>query len=52
VTKGAVVAYEVVLTSGKTKVEASFDPTGKLLKESTVGGTKEGKEEGENEDKD
>jgi hypothetical protein len=53
VTKGAVVAYEVVVISGKTTVEASFDPSGKLLKESKSSGKKEGKEEeGEKEEKD
>jgi hypothetical protein len=51
VTRGAVVAYDVVVKSGKTTYEMSIDPTGKVLKESKATGKKEGEEEEEKEEK-
>jgi hypothetical protein len=47
VTRGAVVAYDVVVKSGKTTVEMSIDPAGKVLKEKKAAVKKEGKEEKE-----
>jgi hypothetical protein len=47
VTRGAVAAYEVVVKSGKTTVEMSIDPAGKVLKEKKAAVKKEGKEEKE-----
>jgi len=44
VTHGAVVAYEVVVKSGETTVEMSFNPEGKLLKESKDAGKEEAEE--------
>jgi hypothetical protein len=44
VTRGGVVSYDVVLRSGKTNVELSIDPAGKVLKESKASAKKEGKE--------